>query len=207
MAKKIRSVLTIQLPAGKATPAPPVGTVLGPTGINIVEFCKSYNEKTAAQTGQIIPAQLTIYEDRSFSFILKTPPAADLLLSRSPGDRMVAVNQIAVNETRFVYTTEGGDRVRAQNEQVASSLDKVTAASGKATDAAAFQRLVTMAGGVKDVDAFCAKVGAPGKSGDRATGKPSDRPGRTKPDSSPTVPDAKPDTVPTASPSHPTGRP
>jgi large subunit ribosomal protein L11 len=79
MAKKIRTVLTLQLPAGKATPAPPVGTVLGPHGINIVEFCKSYNEKTAAQAGQIIPAQLTIYEDRSFSFVLKTPPAADLL--------------------------------------------------------------------------------------------------------------------------------
>jgi len=79
MAKKIRTVLTLQLPAGKATPAPPVGTALGPHGINIVEFCKTYNEKTAAQTGQVIPAQITIYEDRSFSFILKTPPAADLL--------------------------------------------------------------------------------------------------------------------------------
>jgi large subunit ribosomal protein L11 len=79
MAKKIRTVLTLQLPAGKATPAPPVGTALGPHGINIVEFCKSYNEKTAAQSGQVIPAQITVYEDRSFSFILKTPPAADLL--------------------------------------------------------------------------------------------------------------------------------
>ena len=79
MAKKIRIVLTLQLPAAKATPAPPVGTALGPHGINIVEFCKSYNEKTAAQSGQVIPAQITIYEDRSFSFILKTPPAADLL--------------------------------------------------------------------------------------------------------------------------------
>jgi large subunit ribosomal protein L11 len=79
MAKKIRTVLTLQLPAAKATPAPPVGTALGPHGINIVEFCKSYNEKTAAQSGQVIPAQITIYEDRSFSFILKTPPAADLL--------------------------------------------------------------------------------------------------------------------------------
>jgi large subunit ribosomal protein L11 len=79
MAKKIRTVLTLQLPAGKATPAPPVGTALGPHGINIVEFCKSYNERTAAQTGQVIPAQITIFEDRSFSFILKTPPAADLL--------------------------------------------------------------------------------------------------------------------------------
>src|SRR5687767_13880235 len=79
MAKKIRTVLTLQLPAGKATPAPPVGTALGPHGINIVEFCKSYNEKTAAQSGQVIPAQITVYEDRSVSFILKTPPAADLL--------------------------------------------------------------------------------------------------------------------------------
>jgi large subunit ribosomal protein L11 len=79
VAKKIRIVLTLQLPAGKATPAPPVGTALGPHGINIVEFTKSYNEKTADKTGQIIPAQITVFEDRSFSFILKTPPAADLL--------------------------------------------------------------------------------------------------------------------------------
>jgi large subunit ribosomal protein L11 len=79
VAKKIRIVLTLQLPAGKATPAPPVGTALGPHGINIVEFTKSYNEKTAAQAGQVIPAQITIFEDRSFTFILKTPPAADML--------------------------------------------------------------------------------------------------------------------------------
>ena len=79
MAKKIRIVLTLQLPAGKATPAPPVGTALGPHGINIIEFTKSYNEKTADKTGQVIPAQITVFEDRSFTFILKTPPAADLL--------------------------------------------------------------------------------------------------------------------------------
>ena len=79
MAKKIRTVLTLQLPAGAATPAPPVGTALGPHGINIVEFTKSYNEKTQDKRGQVIPAQITIYEDRSFTFILKTPPAADLL--------------------------------------------------------------------------------------------------------------------------------
>ena len=79
MAKKIRIVVTLQLPAGKATPAPPVGTALGPHGINIIEFTKSYNEKTADKVGQIIPAQITVYEDRSFSFLLKTPPAADLL--------------------------------------------------------------------------------------------------------------------------------
>jgi large subunit ribosomal protein L11 len=79
VAKKIRIVLTLQLPAGKATPAPPVGTALGPHGINIVEFTKAYNERTAAQSGQVIPAQITIFEDRSFTFVLKTPPAADLL--------------------------------------------------------------------------------------------------------------------------------
>jgi large subunit ribosomal protein L11 len=79
VAKKIRTVLTLQLPAGTATPAPPVGTALGPHGINIVEFCKTYNERTADKRGQIIPAQITIFEDRSFTFILKTPPAADLL--------------------------------------------------------------------------------------------------------------------------------
>src|SRR5512133_3374216 len=75
MAKKIRIVLTLQLPAGKATPAPPVGTALGPHGINIVEFTKAYNERTADKAGQVIPAQLTIFEDRTFTFILKTPPA------------------------------------------------------------------------------------------------------------------------------------
>ncbi len=79
MAKKIRIVLTLQLPAGKATPAPPVGTALGPHGINIIEFTKAYNERTADKAGQVIPAQITIFEDRSFTFVLKTPPAPDLL--------------------------------------------------------------------------------------------------------------------------------
>jgi large subunit ribosomal protein L11 len=87
VAKKIRIVLTLQLPAGKATPAPPVGTALGPHGINIVEFTKSYNEKTADKAGQVIPAQITIYEDRSFTFILRTPPAADLLRKAAGVDK------------------------------------------------------------------------------------------------------------------------
>ena len=79
MAKKIRTVLTLQIPAGSANPAPPVGTALGPHGINIMDFCKAYNEQTKDQGGQVVPAQITIYEDRSFSFVLKTPPASDLL--------------------------------------------------------------------------------------------------------------------------------
>jgi large subunit ribosomal protein L11 len=90
LAKKIRIVLTLQLPAGKATPAPPVGTALGPHGINIVEFTKAYNEKTADKAGQIIPAQITVFEDRSFSFILKTPPAADLLRKAAGIDKGAA---------------------------------------------------------------------------------------------------------------------
>ena len=79
MAKKVRIVLTLQIAAGQANPAPPVGTALGPHGINIMDFCKTYNERTRDQAGQIIPAQITIFEDRSFTFVLKTPPASDLL--------------------------------------------------------------------------------------------------------------------------------
>jgi large subunit ribosomal protein L11 len=79
MAKKIRAMLKVQAPAGKATAAPPVGPALGQLGIYIMEFIKAVNERTAAQTGQIIPAQITIFEDRSFTFVLKTPPAGDLL--------------------------------------------------------------------------------------------------------------------------------
>jgi len=79
VAKKIRTVVTLQLPAGKATPAPPAGTVLAPHGINLVEFTKTYNEKTADKAGQVIPAQVTVFEDRSSTFVLRTPPAGDLL--------------------------------------------------------------------------------------------------------------------------------
>ena len=79
MAKKVRAVVTLQIPAGAATPAPPVGTALGPHGINIMDFVKGYNEATKNQTGQIIPAKITIFEDRSFQFVTKTPPASDML--------------------------------------------------------------------------------------------------------------------------------
>ena len=77
--KKVRAVVKIQLPAGQATPAPPVGTALGPHGINIMDFTRAYNEKTQSQAGQVIPVEITILEDRSFTFITKTPPAVDLL--------------------------------------------------------------------------------------------------------------------------------
>lgn len=79
MAKKVLAVVKLQIPAGKATPAPPVGPALGQYGINMMEFIKSYNEKTASQVGTIVPVEITIYEDRSFTYVLKTPPAAELL--------------------------------------------------------------------------------------------------------------------------------
>ena len=78
--KKIAAVVKVQLNAGAATPAPPVGTALGPHGVNIMDFCKQYNAATESQRGNVIPVEITIYEDRSFSFITKTPPAARLIL-------------------------------------------------------------------------------------------------------------------------------
>ncbi|HVH30888.1 MAG TPA: 50S ribosomal protein L11 [bacterium] len=79
MAKKILAVVRLQIPAGKATPAPPVGPALGQHGVNIMEFCKAYNERTAAMVGTIVPVEITVYADRTFSFVTKTPPAAVLL--------------------------------------------------------------------------------------------------------------------------------
>ena len=79
MAKRIKAVVKLQIPAGKANPAPPIGTALGPQGVNIMAFCKEYNARTQDLVGSIIPAEITIYEDRSFTFITKTPPVTDLL--------------------------------------------------------------------------------------------------------------------------------
>jgi large subunit ribosomal protein L11 len=115
VAKKVRIVLTLQLPAGKATPAPPVGTALGPHGINIVEFTKSYNEKTADKPGQIIPAQITVFEDRSFTFILKTPPAADLIRKAAGIDkgsstaRRAMVGRITKDQVREIAQVKLAD--------------------------------------------------------------------------------------------------
>ena len=79
MAKKVKTIIKLQIPAGQANPAPPVGPALGQHGINIMGFCKEYNERTASQAGSIVPAEITVYEDRSFTFITKTPPTTDLL--------------------------------------------------------------------------------------------------------------------------------
>jgi len=79
MAKKIKTILKLQIPAGKANPAPPIGPALGQHGVNIMGFCKEYNERTASMVGTVVPVEITIYDDRSFTFVTKTPPATDLL--------------------------------------------------------------------------------------------------------------------------------
>jgi len=115
MAKKVRAALPLQLPAGKANPAPPVGPALGQHGVNIMEFCKDYNAKTSQQAGQIIPAQITIFQDRSFTFVLKTPPAASLLLKAaglekgSPNPRVQKVGEISSADLRKIAETKMPD--------------------------------------------------------------------------------------------------
>ena len=113
--KKVRAVLKIELPAGRATPAPPVGTALGPHGVNIMEFCRSYNERTAQQTGDVIPAEITIFEDRSFTFVLKTPPAVNLLkkaagLEKGSGKpRREKVGTVTRDQVRAIAETKAKD--------------------------------------------------------------------------------------------------
>jgi large subunit ribosomal protein L11 len=91
--KKVLAVVKIQIPAGQATPAPPVGTALGPHGVAIMDFCKAYNAATEAQRGTIVPVDITIFEDRSFTFVLKTPPASDLL-RKAAGIEHGSANQL-----------------------------------------------------------------------------------------------------------------
>ncbi|MGE0443386.1 MAG: 50S ribosomal protein L11 [Gemmatimonadales bacterium] len=87
MAKKVVAMVKLQCPAGAANPAPPVGTALGPQGVNIMEFCKQFNARTQSQAGMIIPVVVTVYQDRTFTFITKTPPAANLLLKEAGIDK------------------------------------------------------------------------------------------------------------------------
>src|SRR5579875_3304976 len=109
MAKRIKAVVRLQIPAGKATPAPPIGTALGPHGVNIMMFCKEYNARTANQAGMIIPAEITIYEDRSFTFVTKTPPVSFLLKTAagvekgSPTPNKTKVGSISREEPRAVW--------------------------------------------------------------------------------------------------------
>ena len=97
MAKKVKAIIKLQIPAGKANPAPPIGPALGQHGVNIMAFCKEYNDKTASQAGSIVPVEITVFEDRSFTFVTKTPPAADLLkkaLGIEKGSKSVATQKV-----------------------------------------------------------------------------------------------------------------
>ena len=115
MAKKIKAVAKLQIQAGKANPAPPIGPALAPHGINLMAFCKEYNARTSSQTGEIIPAEITIYTDGSFSFILKTPPAAVLLRKAagvekgSPEPNREKVGTVTRNQVREIAETKMKD--------------------------------------------------------------------------------------------------
>ena len=110
--KKIAALVKVQLHAGAATPAPPVGTALGPHGVNIMDFCKAYNAQTESMRGNVIPVEITIYEDRSFTFITKTPPAAELIKKAagvakgSPTPHTVKVATLTKDQVREIATTK-----------------------------------------------------------------------------------------------------
>ncbi len=113
--KRLAAVVKIQIPAGQATPAPPVGTALGPHGINIMDFCKAYNAATESQRGQVIPAEISIYEDRSFTFITKTPPTPFLLRQAagiekgSPNPRLEKAGTVTTAQLRQIAQTKEPD--------------------------------------------------------------------------------------------------
>ena len=125
MAKKVEGLIKLQIPAGGATPAPPVGPALGQKGVNIMDFCKQFNAKTADQSGMIIPVVITVYSDRSFTFITKTPPAA-VLLKKAAG---LDAASPAPNKTKVATLTEAQVREIAQTKMPdlnAADIDAAT---------------------------------------------------------------------------------
>jgi large subunit ribosomal protein L11 len=134
MAKKVAAVIKLQIPAGKANPAPPVGSALGPHGVNIMGFCKEFNERTANQPGMIIPALITIFEDHSFTFVLKTPPAAVLLLKAAGVEKgsgvpnRTKVAQVTREQIREIATLKMPD-LNAVDVEAAMSMVEGTARS------------------------------------------------------------------------------
>ena len=134
MAKKVIGMVKLQIAAGKATPAPPVGTALGPHGVNIMDFCKAFNEKTQGQEGLIIPVVISVYQDRSFSFITKTPPAA-ILLKRAAGiakgsaePNKEKVAQVTMKQVEEIAKTKMPD-LNANDLEAASKIIMGTARS------------------------------------------------------------------------------
>lgn len=134
MAKKVQAIVKLQIPAGKATPAPPVGTALGPHGVNIMQFTKEFNAKTADQSGMIIPVEMTIYQDRSFTFITKTPPAPILIkkalgLDSASGEpNKTKVGQLTKAQVKEIAETKMPD-LNAASIEAAMEMVKGTARS------------------------------------------------------------------------------
>jgi large subunit ribosomal protein L11 len=134
VAKKVTAVVRLQLPAGKANPAPPVGPALGATGINIMGFCKEYNERTSSQAGMIIPVEITVFSDRSFTFITRTPPAADLLRKAAKIDKgtgtpsRAVAGSISREQLRQIAETKMAD-LNAVNVEGAEKIIAGTARS------------------------------------------------------------------------------
>ncbi|WP_395110927.1 50S ribosomal protein L11 [Actinomadura sp. SCN-SB] len=132
--RKVAAVVKVQLQAGQATPAPPVGTALGPHGVNIMDFCKQYNAATEAQRGNVVPVEITIYEDRSFSFITKTPPAAQLILKAAGVEKgsgephKTKVGSVTRDQIREIATTKMPD-LNAKDLDAAEKIVAGTARS------------------------------------------------------------------------------
>ena len=132
--KKVSAIVKIQIPAGKATPAPPVGTALGPHGVGIMDFVKQYNAATESQVGTIIPVEITIFEDRTFTFILKTPPAADLLrkaagVEKGSGEaRRETVGRVSKDQVREIAQIKMAD-LNANDLEAAAKVVEGTARS------------------------------------------------------------------------------
>src|SRR5712692_3757038 len=132
--KKVMAVVKLQIKAGQATPAPPVGTALGQHGVNIMEFCRQYNEATQAQMGQVIPVEMTIYEDRTFSFVTKQPPAAELLkaaagIEKGSGEpNRTKVGRVTRDQVRQIALQKMVD-LNAADEEAAMKIIEGTAVS------------------------------------------------------------------------------
>jgi len=134
MAKKVTGFIKLQIPAGNANPAPPVGPALGQHGVNIMEFCKAFNARTQKQTGNIIPVEITVYQDKSFTFITKTPPATDLLRKAakvskaSPEPNRTKVGKVTLNQVKEIAQLKMPD-LNAANLETAVKMIAGTARS------------------------------------------------------------------------------
>ncbi len=134
MAKKVKAIVKLQLPAGKATPAPPVGPALGQHGVNIMAFCKDYNARTAHMAGSIVPVEITIYQDMSFTYILKTPPASELLKKAAGVEKgssepnRVKVGKVTRDQVREIAETKMKD-LNANSIEAAMKIIEGTARS------------------------------------------------------------------------------